>query len=121
MPTITSTADLVRYDAILAISKQFKLDSTEIQRLFDISRRTQFRYEKENPVLKPAILDRLHRLQRIYQQAFELFEDKNVAIEWLTTPKQNLGNLTPLSQLATDAGTKQVETILYRAEYGIFG
>ena len=121
MPVITSTATQVRYDAILAIAKQFELDSTDIQQLFDLSRRTQFRYEKENPILKPAILDRLQRFQRIYHQAVELFEDETVAIDWLTTRKQNLGNLTPLSQLATDAGTKQVETILYRAEYGIFG
>jgi putative toxin-antitoxin system antitoxin component (TIGR02293 family) len=121
MPVITSTENLVRYDAIAKIAKQFELDSIEIQQLFDLSRRTQFRYEKENPVLKPAVLDRLQRLQRIYQQAVELFEDETIAQNWLTTPKQHLNNLTPLSQLATDAGTKQVESILYRAEYGIFG
>jgi putative toxin-antitoxin system antitoxin component (TIGR02293 family) len=121
MPVITSTDSLVRYDAIAKIAKQFELDSTDIQQLFDLSRRTQFRYEKENPVLKPAVLDRVQRLQRIYQQAVELFEDETIAHNWLTTPKQHLNNLTPLSQLATDAGTKQVETILYRAEYGIFG
>ena len=121
MPVITSTTHLVRYDAILAIAQQFELNSTDIHQLFDISRRTQFRYEKKNLALKPGMIDRLQRLQRIYLQAVSLFEDETIALDWLTTPKRNLGNLTPLSQLATDAGSKLVETILYRAEYGIFG
>ena len=121
MPVINPTVNLIRYDAILTIAAKLKLDSLEIQQLFDISRRTQFRYEKENQILKSATLDRLQRLQRIYQQAVRLFGDEDIAIDWLTTAKQNLDHLTPLSLLTTDAGTKRVETILYRAEYGIFG
>lgn len=77
--------------------------------------------KKENPVLKPAVVDRLERFKRILKQAVELFEDEEEALRWLSTPKSALDNETPLSVLATDAGAKQVEEILYRAEYGMFG
>lgn len=64
---------------------------------------------------------RLERYKRILKQAVELFEDEEEALRWLNTPKSALDNQTPLSVLATDTGVKQVEEILYRAEYGLFG
>ena len=59
--------------------------------------------------------------QRIMQQAFALFEDEAETQRWLSTPKDGLDGQTPLEALATDAGSKKVEELLYRAEYGIFG
>ena len=111
----------VRYDSVRDMAARFGLGRVEVKRIFGISERTQFRYEKENPVLKPAVVDRLERFKRILKQAVELFEDEEEALRWLNTPKSALDNQTPLSVLATDAGAKQVEEILYRAEYGMFG
>ena len=116
-----STPTALRYEAIKAIADRFALDKTEVKQLFGISESTQFRYEKQNPVLKPAVADRIERFMRIYQQALELFEDENETQRWLSTPKAALGGETPLRALATDAGAKKVEEILYRAEYGMFG
>lgn len=111
----------LRYEAIKQISNRFSLDKTDIKQLFGISESTQFRYEKQNVILKPAIADRLERFNRIYQQALELFEDESETQRWLSTPKAALEGNSPLKALATDAGAKLVEEILYRAEYGIFG
>lgn len=111
----------LRYESIKHISNRFSLDKAEIKQLFGISESTQFRYEKQNSVLKPAIADRLERFNRIYQQALELFEDESETQRWLSTPKASLEGNSPLKALATDAGAKLVEEILYRAEYGIFG
>lgn len=77
--------------------------------------------ERGNPELKPSLADRWARFERIVQQAEELFEDQSETQRWLSTPKKALNNRTPLEALTTDAGTKQVEELLYRAEYGIFG
>ncbi len=110
-----------KYDSIKKIAKYFDLNKTEIKQLFGISQSTQFRYEKQNPVLKIAVVDRLERFNRIIKLALELFEDEDETKRWLSTPKIALLGETPLQALATDAGAKKVEEILYRAEYGMFG
>ncbi len=120
-PAASTQSNVLRYEAIKQISNRFSLDKTDIKQLFGISESTQFRYEKQNVVLKPAIADRLERFNRIYQQALELFEDEYETQRWLSTPKAALEGNSPLKALATDAGAKLVEEILYRAEYGIFG
>ena len=57
----------------------------------------------------------------IIKQALDLFEDQIETQRWLSTPKEALGGETPLEALASDSGSKKVEELLYRAEYGIFG
>jgi RNA polymerase sigma-70 factor (ECF subfamily) len=76
-------------------------------------------YVEGDPVLKTENADNVK--QRILQQAFDLFEDEAETQRWLSTPKDGLDGQTPLEALATDAGSKKVEELLYRAEYGIFG
>ena len=63
----------------------------------------------------------MERFQRITQQALELFEDETETQRWLSSPKEGLNGQTPLEAFATDVGSKQVEELLYRAEYGMFG
>ena len=121
-PRETQTGQfLVTYQSVRDVSTRFNLRSADVNNLFGIAKRTQARYKKENPVLKPDAADRLARFNRIFKQAVDLFEDEAEAIHWLNTPKSALDDETPLSALATDAGAKQVEHILYRAEYGMFG
>lgn len=110
-----------KYELIKEIANRFDLDKTEVKQLFGISESTQFRYEKQNPVLKSAIADRLDRFNRIAKLALELFEDETETKRWLSTAKTALSGETPLQALATDAGAKKVEAMLYRAEYGMFG
>lgn len=110
-----------KYESIKEIARRFDLDKTDVKQLFGISESTQFRYEKQNPVLKNAVADRLDRFNRVTQQALELFEDEAETKRWLSTPKTALSGETPLVALATDTGAKKVEAMLYRAEYGMFG
>jgi len=110
-----------KYESIKEVVKRFDLDKTDVKQLFGISESTQFRYEKQNPILKDAVADRLQRFNRIANLALELFEDEAETKRWLSTPKTALSGETPLVALATDAGAKKVEAMLYRAEYGMFG
>lgn len=119
--SFSATLEDKRYESIKEVAKRFELDKTDVKQLFGISQSTQFRYEKQNPILKEAVADRLQRFNRIAQQALELFEDEAETKRWLSTPKTALLGETPLQLLATDAGAKKVEAILYRAEYGMFG
>lgn len=113
--------DAVKYHVLQSVAIAYKLDSRQKEALFGISARTQARYKQDDSVLSPVVVDRLERFKRITQQAIDLFENEEEAKTWLSTPKVSLNNKTPLEAMATDAGAKQVEQILYRAEYGVYG
>jgi putative toxin-antitoxin system antitoxin component (TIGR02293 family) len=116
---ITSTP--LRYNTIEEIAERFQLDSNLRQQIFGISPRNQARLRKDNAILNPLVVDRFNRFNRITQQAINLFEDTDRALKWLRTPKNSLSGITPLASLSNDEGAKQVEEILYRVEYGIYG
>ena len=86
----SNTSNTLKYESIRDLQNRFSLNKAEVKELFGISESTQFRYEKHNRVLKPAIADRLERFNRICQQARELFEEENETQRWLTTPKSAL-------------------------------
>lgn len=111
----------LRYNTLEQTAEFFQLDSNLRQQIFGISPRNQARLRKDNAILNPLIVDRFNRFNRITQQAINLFEDTNRALKWLQTPKDSLAGITPLVALSTDEGAKQVEEILYRTEYGIYG
>jgi putative toxin-antitoxin system antitoxin component (TIGR02293 family) len=121
-PTIKLlTSDPLRYNTIEETAERFQLDSNLRQQIFGISPRNQARLRKDNAILNPLVVDRFNRFNRITQQAINLFEDTEKALQWLQTPKNSLSGITPLAALSTDEGAKQVEEILYRTEYGIYG
>jgi putative toxin-antitoxin system antitoxin component (TIGR02293 family) len=117
----TFAPNILRYNTLEQAAELFGLDSNLRQQIFGISPRNQARLRKDNAILNPLIVDRFNRFNRITQQAINLFEDTDRAIQWLQTPKNNLAGITPLAALSTDEGAKQVEEILYRTEYGIYG
>lgn len=118
---VVDTGSVVKYHALNQVANTYGLDSQQKAALFGVSVRTQSRYKKDDVVLTPLVVDRLERFNRITQQAIALFEDEQEAQKWLSTPKESLNNQTPFSAMATDGGAKQVEEILYRAEYGVYG
>jgi putative toxin-antitoxin system antitoxin component (TIGR02293 family) len=117
----TLTASVLRYQTLEKTSEFFQLDSNLQEQIFGISVKNQARLRKDNAVLDPLVADRFNRFNRITQQTINLFEDTKKALQWLQTPKNSLAGITPLAALSTDEGAKQVEEILYRTEYGIYG
>ena len=63
--------------------------------------------------------DRVRRLMRMILEAEYTFGDNAKAHTWLRRPSKLLGGETPLDRLDTDAGTKQIETLLERIAHGI--
>jgi putative toxin-antitoxin system antitoxin component (TIGR02293 family) len=70
--------------------------------------------------LSPEESDRTMRLARVMAHAEETFGDTERAGHWLQTKNLALGGEVPLDLLDTDAGSKEVEAILYRIDYGMF-
>ena len=65
--------------------------------------------------------ERLVRLARITEMAFDLFEgDADAARRWLKAPRDVLGGNTPLQMVATEIGAREVENLIGRLQDGVF-
>jgi putative toxin-antitoxin system antitoxin component (TIGR02293 family) len=95
------------------------LSTNQFTKYLHLSERTWIRVRNSNQRLSAVVSDRIYRLARIYALACEVMEDDTIAKEWLSRPQFGLGEKIPLDLLQTEAGTKEVEDLLWRIEYGI--
>lgn len=72
----------------------------------------------ENLKLEEA--DGLARLLRVVSFARRVFENDDVADEWLHTSNPSLDDLVPIEMARTDLGGREVEAVLGRIERGVF-
>jgi len=57
----------------------------------------------------------------VFEQAVDLFEGNQAnALKWLTAPKKELENETPLDYSRTELGAREVEDLIGRLEHGVF-
>ncbi|HJR69852.1 MAG TPA: antitoxin Xre/MbcA/ParS toxin-binding domain-containing protein [Gammaproteobacteria bacterium] len=75
---------------------------------------------RQQGVLSSDESDRLYRVARILQRAFEVFAAEDSALAWFKKPQPFFEYHSPLDLVATDAGTQAVEQELGRIEYGDF-
>ena len=65
--------------------------------------------------------DRVLRFARLLKLATELHDgDEQAAREWLAKPARALDGETPLDHAETEAGAREVETLIGRLEYGVY-
>lgn len=88
--------------------------------IIEVSERTLARVRNSpGQRLSTAASDRLYRLARIFSIACEVLEGEEKAREWLRRGQVGLGGKAPLDLLHTEAGSKEVEDLLWRIEYGV--
>jgi putative toxin-antitoxin system antitoxin component (TIGR02293 family) len=85
-----------------------------------VPKRTLARRKAANEPLTVEETDKALRLERIAAQAERVFGAADKAHRWLREPKRALQGGTPLAYLASEAGARVVEEMLYRIEYGMF-
>ncbi|MGD9124244.1 MAG: MbcA/ParS/Xre antitoxin family protein, partial [Desulfarculaceae bacterium] len=56
---------------------------------------------------------------RLFAFAAEVLEGSDQAKKWLISPQVGLGGRVPLEFLETEVGTREVEALLGRIEYGV--
>ncbi len=112
--------------ALYHVKKTFDLSDETLAAIIGVSLRTVARRrvvsQKENKPaarLSPVESDRLYRFARILALAKDVFESREDAIEWLNSGQYGLGGAVPINMLQTDAGTREVEELLLRIEYGV--
>jgi len=106
--------------ALERVKKALKLTDREVSNALDISGKTVSRLRRSSAQrLSPSISDRLYRFARLYALAEEVLEDEEQARDWLRSPQIGLNNRTPLDLMRTEAGAREVESLLIRIEYGV--
>lgn len=84
-----------------------------------IPRRTLTHRKTRHESLSREESDRAVRLARITALAEEVFGDQDRAFRWLRKPKHRFDGRTPLELLATEAGARLVEEMLYQIDEGM--
>ena len=65
--------------------------------------------------------DRLVRFARLMGKAIEVMESEENGRQWLTSTQVGLGGAVPLDYAETEVGAREVEDLLGRIEYGVYG
>jgi len=86
-----------------------------------IPERTFGRRLAKGEALKPSEADAIGRFVRVIEQAEKTFGDAAFARQWLNFPNPALQDRIPIEMAETDAGAREVETILTRIAYGVYG
>ena len=107
------------YQSLERFQAKIGLSTQELAALLQIRTRTLSR-RKEEGRLQPDESDRLLRASRLLGRAIDLFEGNlDHAREWLSRPQPAFGSATPLEYARTDVGSREVENLIGRLEYGI--
>src|ERR1700704_6603343 len=85
-----------------------------------VPKRTLARRRAANERLTLEETDKALRLARIAVQAERVFGAPEKAHRWLRKAKRELQGETPLAYLASEAGARVVEEMLFRIEHGLF-
>jgi putative toxin-antitoxin system antitoxin component (TIGR02293 family) len=123
----TSAADLrssilngLPFSAFEAVQKEIDLPQNLLSNILGIPTRTMAR-RKENQQLTSVESDRLYRVARVFAFSVDTLGDVEKARTWMKSPNRGLGGEIPLTLLDTDIGAQQVEDVLQRLNYGIYG
>jgi putative toxin-antitoxin system antitoxin component (TIGR02293 family) len=76
-------------------------------------------YKRRRERLSPAESERTERLARVVAMAEDVWQDREQARRFLTTPHPEIGGNTPLEAALTELGARQAEEVMSRIVYGL--
>lgn len=122
-----TSSDLIRqvgrgfsYRTMQSLESRSGISLNEIASIIGTPPRTLAR-RKASGKLSADESEKLLRLSGIFERTLELFEgDRAGALSWLSAPKKELENHTPLEYTRTEVGAREVENLLGRLEHGVF-
>ena len=76
-------------------------------------------YKRRRERLSPAESERTERLARVVAMAEDVWQDRDQARRFLTTPHPEIGGKTPLDAALTELGARQAEEVMARILYGL--
>ncbi|MFV0336993.1 MAG: antitoxin Xre/MbcA/ParS toxin-binding domain-containing protein [Chthoniobacterales bacterium] len=97
-----------------------RIPEEDLGRYLGISPATLHRRKKSGHLETPES-ERVVRFARLFGKCVEVFEDKDAAREWLKTSNPGTAGESPLSYADTEFGAREVENLIGRIDYGVFG
>jgi putative toxin-antitoxin system antitoxin component (TIGR02293 family) len=76
-------------------------------------------FKRRRERLSPAESERTERLARVVAIAEDVWQDRNQARRFLTTPHPEMGGKTPVDAALTELGARQAEEVMARIVYGL--
>jgi putative toxin-antitoxin system antitoxin component (TIGR02293 family) len=76
-------------------------------------------YKRRRDRLSPSESERTERLARVVAIAEEVWQDRDQARRFLTTPHPEMGGKTPVDAALTELGARQAEEVMARIVYGL--
>jgi putative toxin-antitoxin system antitoxin component (TIGR02293 family) len=76
-------------------------------------------YKRRRDRLSPAESERTERLARVIAIAEDVWQDRDQARRFLTTPHPEIGGKTPVDAALTELGARQAEEVMARIVYGL--
>jgi putative toxin-antitoxin system antitoxin component (TIGR02293 family) len=76
-------------------------------------------YKRRRDLLSPAESGRTERLARVVAMAEDVWQDREAARRFLTTPHPEIGGKTPLDAALTELGARLAEGVMARIVYGL--
>ena len=107
------------YSSFVALTAAFHIARKDLLTLLRVPPRTLARRKRARR-FQVDESDRLFRVGRIAVQAEEVLGDREKAAAWLQESNRALGGRTPLQQLDTDLGAREVEDLLLRIGHGVY-
>lgn len=88
------------------------LAESAIYKIMRVPPTTAQRLQKAGGRFDPAATERIFRMINVARMANDVFEDRDVALEWLKRPSYSLGGAAPLELLDTEPGAISVRQVL---------
>ncbi len=101
------------------LQKALGVTANELAAPMHLAPRTLARRKKEG-TLTAEESDHLFRIARLFRLAENLLGTPESARRWFTAPKAALGHQSPLQAADTTPGSREIEDLLGRIEFGIF-
>jgi len=101
------------------IKTEIELDYDQLSEVLSTSRATLIN-KKKSQKFDPQVSERIVMLTDVLGYGREIFGDNDNFNEWLKTPSESLGNVTPLSMMDTLYGIDEVKKEIGRIAYGVY-
>lgn len=105
-------------DVADAAKQTFQMTSQGLGELLNVSVATYERRRRDAKPLDAAASERLDRIATVALLAENVFEDKQAASEWMSSPNAALKGIVPVMHCETAIGAQQVRRILHALEWG---
>jgi putative toxin-antitoxin system antitoxin component (TIGR02293 family) len=107
--------------SVAEVAQRFGISPAAMAERIGVSRSTFHRKQKKDALLTGHESDALARHASVLAQAIAVFDgDEEAAKHWLNCPQIGLGNAIPLECAKTSFGTREVEKLLTRIDYGVY-